>query len=46
VPRNEARLSFGVADPAEIAEGVRRLRAAYNVVRGAAGHPRRAKATV
>jgi 2-aminoadipate transaminase len=46
VPRNEARLSFGVADPAEIAEGVRRLRAAYTTVRGAAGHPRRAKATV
>src|SRR5947208_1429077 len=39
VPRNEARLSFGVADPAAIAEGVRRLRAAYNTARGAVGEP-------
>jgi 2-aminoadipate transaminase len=28
VPANEVRLSFGVADPADVAEGVRRLRAA------------------
>jgi 2-aminoadipate transaminase len=28
LPRNEARLSFGVADPGTIAEGVRRLRRA------------------
>lgn len=28
IPRNEARLSFGVAEPEQIAEGVRRLRRA------------------
>ena len=28
VPRNEARLSFGVASPEQIREGVRRLRRA------------------
>lgn len=28
VPRNEARLSFGVAEPPQLAEGIRRLRAA------------------
>lgn len=35
-PRNEARLSFGVADEAKIAEGVRRLRQAC---RGLEGKP-------
>ena len=35
VPRNEARLSFGVSEPAQITEGVRRLRAACRVVEGA-----------
>ena len=33
VPKTEARLSFGVADPARIAEGVRRFRTAYGRVR-------------
>ena len=37
VPRTEARLSFGVADPARIAEGVRRLRLGYDRVAAGAG---------
>ena len=32
--RDECRLSFGVAEPGRIAEGVRRLRAAYRAVAG------------
>ena len=32
IPANEARLSFGVSSPAQIAEGVRRMRRAYEEV--------------
>jgi DNA-binding transcriptional MocR family regulator len=34
VPRNEARLSFGVADETQIAEGIRRLRKACRGLEG------------
>lgn len=37
LPRNEARLSFGVADPADLAEGVRRLRKACRGLEGRGG---------
>ncbi len=37
IPRNECRLSFGVADPAQVREGVRRLRRAYRTLEHAAG---------
>jgi 2-aminoadipate transaminase len=37
VPTNEARLSFGVAAPQELAEGVRRLRAACRGLEGRTG---------
>jgi 2-aminoadipate transaminase len=37
LPRNECRLSFGVADPGQLREGVRRLRKAYRKLERVAG---------
>jgi 2-aminoadipate transaminase len=34
LPRNEARLSFGVADEGQVADGVRRLRKACRGIEG------------
>ncbi len=46
VPRNEVRLSFGVAVPEQITEGVRRLRAACRGLEGPAKKERRQMAGV
>ncbi|HEX4610344.1 MAG TPA: PLP-dependent aminotransferase family protein [Urbifossiella sp.] len=37
IPRNECRLSFGVADPDRVREGIRRLRRAYQRLERPAG---------
>jgi 2-aminoadipate transaminase len=37
LPRNECRLSFGVADPDRVREGIRRLRTAYRTLERAGG---------
>jgi 2-aminoadipate transaminase len=37
LPRNECRLSFGVADPDRVREGIRRLRQAYRTLERAGG---------